>query len=66
MKIPVEPIIFMKATSAIMGPDDDVVLPPAAQKPDWEVELGIIIGREARAQMLELARERGGKPDDPG
>jgi 2,4-diketo-3-deoxy-L-fuconate hydrolase len=55
MKIPVEPIIFMKATSAIMGPNDDVVLPPAAQKSDWEVELGIIIGREARYVPLERA-----------
>jgi len=57
MKIPVEPIIFMKATSAIMGPDDDVVLPPAAQKPDWEVELGIIIGREARYVTPQRALE---------
>jgi 2-keto-4-pentenoate hydratase/2-oxohepta-3-ene-1,7-dioic acid hydratase in catechol pathway len=57
MKIPVEPIIFMKATSAIIGPDDDVVLPPASQKSDWEVELGIIIGREARYVALERALE---------
>jgi 2-keto-4-pentenoate hydratase/2-oxohepta-3-ene-1,7-dioic acid hydratase in catechol pathway len=55
MKIPVEPIIFMKATSAIMGPDDEVVLPPASQKSDWEVELGIIIGREARYVTPERA-----------
>jgi 2,4-diketo-3-deoxy-L-fuconate hydrolase len=55
MKIPLEPIIFMKATSAIMGPNDDVVLPPAAQKADWEVELGIIIGREARYVPVERA-----------
>jgi 2,4-diketo-3-deoxy-L-fuconate hydrolase len=57
MKIPLEPIIFMKATSAIMGPDDDVVIPPASQKSDWEVELGIIIGREARYVSLERALE---------
>lgn len=57
MKIPVEPIIFMKATSAIIGPDDDVVLPPTSQKSDWEVELGIIIGREARYVALERALE---------
>ncbi len=57
MKIPVEPIIFMKATSAIMGPSDDVVIPPDSQKSDWEVELGIIIGREARYVPLERALE---------
>jgi 2-keto-4-pentenoate hydratase/2-oxohepta-3-ene-1,7-dioic acid hydratase in catechol pathway len=57
MKIPVEPIIFMKATSAIMGPDDNVVLPPTSEKSDWEVELGIIIGREARYVSLERALE---------
>jgi 2,4-diketo-3-deoxy-L-fuconate hydrolase len=48
MAIPEEPIIFMKATSAVCGPDDDVVLPPDAQKGDWEVELGVVIGRECR------------------
>jgi len=46
--IPAEPIIFMKATSAIIGPNDDVIIPKNAIKPDWEVELGIIIGQEAR------------------
>ncbi|MGC1457088.1 MAG: fumarylacetoacetate hydrolase family protein [Steroidobacteraceae bacterium] len=57
MKIPAEPIIFMKATSAIMGPSDDVMLPPTSQKSDWEVELGIVIGREARYVPLERALE---------
>ncbi|ODT66158.1 MAG: 2-hydroxyhepta-2,4-diene-1,7-dioate isomerase [Pelagibacterium sp. SCN 63-23] len=47
-KIPEEPIIFMKATSAIVGPNDDVVIPKNAIKPDWEVELGVVIGKEAR------------------
>jgi ureidoglycolate lyase len=46
--IPKEPIIFMKATSAIIGPNDDVIIPKNAIKPDWEVELGIVIGKEAR------------------
>ncbi|EHA16369.1 fumarylacetoacetate hydrolase family protein [Halomonas sp. HAL1] len=46
--IPDEPIIFMKATSAIIGPNDDVVIPKNAIKPDWEVELGVVIGQEAR------------------
>jgi ureidoglycolate lyase/2,4-diketo-3-deoxy-L-fuconate hydrolase len=55
MKIPAEPIIFMKATSAIIGPNDDVIIPPTSQKSDWEVELGIIIGREARYVPLERA-----------
>jgi 2-keto-4-pentenoate hydratase/2-oxohepta-3-ene-1,7-dioic acid hydratase in catechol pathway len=55
MKIPAEPIIFMKATSAITGPNDGAVIPPASQKMDWEVELGIIIGREARYVALERA-----------
>jgi 2,4-diketo-3-deoxy-L-fuconate hydrolase len=55
MPIPAEPIIFMKATSAIIGPDDDVLLPPGSLKSDWEVELGVIIGREARYVSREQA-----------
>ena len=46
--IPREPILFMKATSAIIGPNDDVIIPKNSIKPDWEVELGVVIGREAR------------------
>jgi len=46
--VPPEPIIFMKATSAIVGPDDDVVIPRGSTKPDWEVELAIVIGRKAK------------------
>lgn len=46
--IPAEPIIFMKATSAIIGPNDDVIIPKNAIKPDWEVELAVVIGKEAR------------------
>jgi len=46
--IPSEPILFMKATSSIIGPNDNVVLPKNTLKPDWEVELGVIIGKEAR------------------
>lgn len=45
---PKEPILFMKATSAIVGPNDDVMIPRNSVKTDWEVELGVIIGREAR------------------
>jgi len=47
MPIPTEPIIFMKATTSISGPDDDVIQPPASTKLDWEVELGIVIGTKA-------------------
>ena len=46
--IPEEPIIFMKATSAIVGPNDDVRIPRNSKKSDWEVELGVVIGKEAR------------------
>lgn len=46
--IPKEPILFLKATTAIVGPNDDVMLPRGAQKGDWEVELGIVIGTKAQ------------------
>ncbi len=46
--VPPEPIIFMKATSAIVGPNDDVVVPRGSQKTDWEVELAIVIGKKAK------------------
>jgi 2-keto-4-pentenoate hydratase/2-oxohepta-3-ene-1,7-dioic acid hydratase in catechol pathway len=46
--VPSEPVLFMKATSAISGPNDDVVIPRGAQKTDWEVELGVIIGKPAK------------------
>ena len=48
MPIPKEPIVFTKATSCIQGPNDDVMLPKGSVKTDWEVELGIVIGTEAR------------------
>ncbi len=48
MPIPAEPIVFMKATSCIQGPDDPVMLPKGSKKSDWEVELGVVIGRQAR------------------
>jgi ureidoglycolate lyase/2,4-diketo-3-deoxy-L-fuconate hydrolase len=54
---PREPILFLKATSSICGPDDDIVLPPDAQKGDWEIELGVCIGKEARRVPLERAME---------
>ncbi len=48
MAVPAEPVLFMKATSAICGPNDDVIIPRGSLKTDWEVELGVVIGREAR------------------
>jgi 2-keto-4-pentenoate hydratase/2-oxohepta-3-ene-1,7-dioic acid hydratase in catechol pathway len=48
MAVPVEPIVFMKATSSISGPNDDIQLPRGSQKSDWEVELGVVIGRPAK------------------
>ena len=48
MPIPKEPIVFMKATSCIQGPNDNVMLPKGSVKTDWEVELGIVIGTRAR------------------
>ena len=48
MPIPTEPVLFLKATSSINGPNDEVVLPKGAQKGDWEVELGIVIGTKAQ------------------
>jgi len=48
MALPDEPVVFMKATSAIVGPDDPVIRPHGSEKLDWEVELGVVIGREAR------------------
>jgi len=48
LDVPTEPIIFMKATSAICGPNDDVIIPRKSEKTDWEVELGVVIGKEAK------------------
>ena len=48
MEVPPEPIMFMKATSAVTGPNDDVIIPKNSFKSDWEVELVVIIGKEAK------------------
>ncbi len=48
LPVPSEPVIFGKWTSAICGPNDDVVIPPRSKKTDWEVELGVVIGKEAK------------------
>ena len=54
--IPSEPIFFMKATSSICGPNDDVIIPKGSQKTDYEVELGIVIGSLARYVSKSEAR----------
>ncbi|ACM38773.1 MULTISPECIES: fumarylacetoacetate hydrolase family protein [Rhizobium/Agrobacterium group] len=46
--VPPEPVIFMKATSAICGPNDEVLIPRGSEKTDWEVELGVVIGKTAK------------------
>mgnify|MGYP000897121917 FL=1 len=61
MPIPAEPIVFMKATSCIQGADDPIMLPKGSKKSDWEVELGVVIGRRARhvSQKEALAHVAG-------
>jgi 2-keto-4-pentenoate hydratase/2-oxohepta-3-ene-1,7-dioic acid hydratase in catechol pathway len=48
MPVPKEPVLFMKATSSICGPNDAIILPRDAEKTDWEVELGVVIGTETK------------------
>ncbi len=48
MPVPSEPVIFMKATSAIAGPNDPIVIPRGSKKTDWEVELAVVIGKPAK------------------
>jgi 2-keto-4-pentenoate hydratase/2-oxohepta-3-ene-1,7-dioic acid hydratase in catechol pathway len=48
MPLPSEPIVFMKATTCISGPNDDVIQPKGSTKLDWEIELGVVIGTTAR------------------
>ena len=55
MKLPQEPIVFMKATSSICGPNDAIQIPPGAEKVDWEVELGVVIGTKAKYVSKEDA-----------
>ena len=47
LPLPAEPVIFLKATTALVGPNDDIVLPRTSEKTDWEVELAVVIGRRA-------------------
>lgn len=55
MPVPSEPILFTKAISAVCGPNDNVEIPRGSQKTDWEVELGIVIGKEAKYVSEENA-----------
>ena len=55
--VPAEPIIFMKATTCISGPNDDIVIPRNSTKTDWEVELGVVIGTKAQYVTIERALE---------
>lgn len=57
MAIPKEPIVFTKAISCIQGPDDEVMLPRGAVKGDWEIELGVVIGKTARYVTQKSALE---------
>ena len=54
-QVPQEPVIFMKATSAIVGPNDDLQIPKCSNKTDWEVELGVVIGEHAKYVTEESA-----------
>ena len=56
-KIPTEPIVFMKATSCIGGPNDDVVIPKNSKKTDWEVEIAFVVGKEAKYIKEEDAQD---------
>jgi 2-keto-4-pentenoate hydratase/2-oxohepta-3-ene-1,7-dioic acid hydratase in catechol pathway len=55
LPIPKEPVVFMKATSCIVGPNDRVVIPRGSKKTDWEVELGVVIGTKASYVTKEQA-----------
>jgi 2-keto-4-pentenoate hydratase/2-oxohepta-3-ene-1,7-dioic acid hydratase in catechol pathway len=55
MALPAEPVLFLKATSALAGPNDPIVLPRGSEKTDWEVELGVVIGRAAKHVREEEA-----------
>jgi 2,4-didehydro-3-deoxy-L-rhamnonate hydrolase len=57
LPVPSEPVVFMKATTSISGPNDDVVQPRSSTKLDWEVELGVVIGTKAQYVLEEKALE---------
>ena len=55
--IPEHPVVFMKATSAVVGPNDDIVMPRGSTSTDWEVELGVVIGTKAKYVTKERAMD---------
>ena len=55
MPIPAHPIVFMKATSSINGPDDDIIMPRGSTQSDWEIELAVVIGTRAKYVTAETA-----------
>jgi|TARA_B110000114_G_scaffold82215_1_gene87003 2-keto-4-pentenoate hydratase/2-oxohepta-3-ene-1,7-dioic acid hydratase in catechol pathway len=57
MKVPNEPVLFFKSTTAIVGPNDPVVIPKNSKKTDWEVELAIVIAKKASYVALEDAED---------
>ncbi|TLP71113.1 fumarylacetoacetate hydrolase family protein [Maribacter sp. ACAM166] len=57
MTLPNEPVLFFKATSAIVGPNDDLIIPKGSTKTDWEVELGVVIGKKASYISKENAMD---------
>lgn len=57
MDVPTEPVLFFKATTAICGPNDDLIIPKGSEKTDWEVELAVVIGKEASYVSEEAAMD---------
>ncbi|MEK6155077.1 fumarylacetoacetate hydrolase family protein [Flavobacteriaceae bacterium 3-367] len=57
MEIPEEPVLFFKATTAIVGPNDDLILPKGSKKTDWEVELAVVIGKRTSYVPLKDAMD---------
>lgn len=57
LEIPKEPVVFLKASSSICGPYDDLIIPRGSQKTDWEVELAVVIGKRAKYVSEEIAME---------
>jgi 2,4-didehydro-3-deoxy-L-rhamnonate hydrolase len=57
MAVPVEPVVFMKASTSASGPDDDIEYPAGAAKLDWEVELGVVIGTRTKAVAVDRSLE---------
>lgn len=55
MDVPAEPVVFFKATSSVIGPNDTIVIPKNSEKTDWEVELGVVIGKRANYVSEEQA-----------